>query len=64
VLLGAVVAVLVARGLQSQLYEVGTADPVSLAAAAALFGAVAMAVCVLPARRAARTDLSSALRQD
>jgi putative ABC transport system permease protein len=64
VLLGAVVAVLVARGLQSQLYEVGTADPASLAAAAVLFGVIAMAVCVLPALRAARTDLSSALRQE
>jgi putative ABC transport system permease protein len=64
VVFGALVAVLVARGLQSQLYEVGTADPISLAAAAALFGAVALAACLLPALRAARADLASALRQD
>jgi predicted permease len=64
VVFGAIVAVLVARGLQSQLYEVGTTDPVSLTAAAALFGAVAMIACLLPALRAARTDLASALRQD
>jgi putative ABC transport system permease protein len=64
VVFGTMVAVLIARGLQSQLYEVSTADPISLASASVLFGAVAIGVCLLPAVRAARTDLAMALRQD
>ena len=64
VVLGTLIAVLAARSLQSQLYEVGTADPLSLGAAAALFGLVAIVACLLPALRAARTDLAPALRQE
>lgn len=42
--------------LQSQLYETGAMDPRVIAAVAAMLIAVAMIACVLPARRAARTD--------
>jgi predicted permease len=42
--------------LQSQLYETGAMDPRVVAAAAAMLIAVAFVACVLPARRAAKTD--------
>jgi putative ABC transport system permease protein len=64
VVLGTAVAVFFGRALEAQLFEVKSADPVSLASAAVLFGAVALAVCLLPALRAARTDLLTALHQD
>ncbi len=62
--LGAVVAILVGRALDNYLFDVAAADPVSLAAAALLFGTVAFAICLLPATRAARIDLLHALHQD
>jgi putative ABC transport system permease protein len=64
VVLGTTVAVFFGRALEAQLFEVKSADPLSLASAAVLFGAVALAVCLLPALRAARTDLLMALHQD
>ena len=42
--------------LQSQLYETGAMDPAVVAAVAAVLIAVALVACVLPARRAAKTD--------
>jgi predicted lysophospholipase L1 biosynthesis ABC-type transport system permease subunit len=42
--------------LQSQLYETGAMDPRVVAAVAGMLIAVAMIACVLPARRAAKTD--------
>lgn len=64
VTLGAAVAVLVGRALEAQLYDVQSADPISLAAATLVFGVVALGACMLPAVRAARTDLSAALHQE
>jgi putative ABC transport system permease protein len=64
VILGVLVAVLVGRALEAQLYDVQSADPISLAAAAMLFATVAVGACMLPALRAARTDMSVALRQE
>jgi putative ABC transport system permease protein len=61
---GAVVAVFVGRALQGYLFEVNAFDPISLSGAAMLFGIVALAICLLPASRAAATDLLSALHQD
>ena len=42
--------------LQSQLYETGAMDPRVVAAVATMLVVVAMIACVLPARRAAKTD--------
>jgi predicted permease len=44
------------RTLQAQLYETGAMDPRVVAAVAGMLIAVAMIACVLPARRAAKTD--------
>ncbi len=45
-----------ARVLQSQLYQVGTADPVTFAAVAVGFTVVGVLAALLPARRAIRVD--------
>ena len=58
--IGAVVglagAFLLRRTLQSQLYETGAMDPAVVAAVAMVLIVVALIACVLPARRAAKTD--------
>lgn len=61
VVLGAALAVVLGRGLGGLLFEVESAHPLSLGAAAALFAAIASIACLLPAIRAARTDLATAL---
>jgi putative ABC transport system permease protein len=52
------------RLLSGLLFGVTPADPVTFVAVLAAVGVVAMAACSLPARRAASTDLLSALRGD
>ncbi|MGH9387940.1 MAG: ABC transporter permease [Vicinamibacterales bacterium] len=47
--------------IQAQLYEVGAMDPRVVSAVALLLGAVALVACLLPARRAAKTDPMIAL---
>ena len=42
--------------MQAQLYEVGAMDPRVVAAVGAVLGVVALTACLLPARRAAKTD--------
>jgi predicted permease len=64
IVLGIVVSIFVGRALAGQLFEVQAADPLSLGAAALVFGAVALLICLLPATRAAKTDLLAALHQD
>ena len=58
--LGAVAGVagafLLRQTLQSQLYETGAMDPRIIASVAGVLVAVAIVACVLPARRAAKTD--------
>ena len=54
--LGLVGAFLLRQTLQAQLYETGAMDPVVVTAVAAVLVAVALIACVLPARRAAKTD--------
>ena len=54
--LGLVGAFVLRQTLQSQLYETGAMDPTIVAAVAAVLIAVAFIACVLPARRAAKTD--------
>jgi putative ABC transport system permease protein len=62
--LGAVVAIVLGRALDNYLFGLRATDPISLGAAAALFGVVAFLTCLMPAMRAARTDLLNALHQD
>ena len=54
----------VGRLLESQLYGVGTMDPVALAATAAVLISVAALASWVPARRAARVDPAVALRSE
>ncbi len=54
--LGLAGAFLLRQTLQSQLYETGAMDPQVVAAVAGVLVAVALIACVLPARRAAKTD--------
>jgi predicted permease len=63
-LLGVPAALLAARVIRSQLFGVGTADPVTLLATCALLTAVAIVAGFLPARRAARVDPVVALRAE
>jgi predicted permease len=61
---GVVAALAVMRLLRAVLYEVSPRDPVALATAAAILGAVALAAHWLPARRAARVAPVEALREE
>lgn len=54
--LGLMGAFALRQTLQAQLYETGAMDPVVVAAVAAMLIIVALIACVLPARRAAKTD--------
>ena len=53
---GLVGAFFLRQTLQAQLYETGAMDPRVVAAVAGMLIAVALIACVLPARRAAKTD--------
>jgi len=55
-------ALVVARVLQSFLYEVGPTDPLTIAVAGLLFVAVTLIACWAPSRRAAAVDPLEALR--
>ena len=57
-------AMLLGRFLQSLLYSVGSADPLTLLGVAALLATVAIAACLLPAIRAVGIDPMTALRGD
>lgn len=61
--LGLVGAFLLRRTLESQLYEIGAMDPLVLALVGAVLLIVALIACLLPARRAARTDPAIALSE-
>jgi ABC-type antimicrobial peptide transport system permease subunit len=64
VVVGGVVAAAIGRALETLLFGVPTADVISIGAAAIGFGVIALVACLFPARRAARTDLVSALYQE
>jgi len=59
---GIVGAMLLARFLQSQLYGISAADPVTLVGVPAAIACAGLLACLLPARRAARVDPVIALR--
>jgi macrolide transport system ATP-binding/permease protein len=62
--IGALLAGAAAQAIRSQLMGVTPVDPVSFGGTAALLFMVALAACVIPARRAARLDPVRALRND
>jgi ABC-type antimicrobial peptide transport system permease subunit len=64
VIVGLAGAFAVTRFLQHLLYNVSPTDGASFAAAAVLLGLVAVAACVVPARKAARVDPVVALRAE
>ncbi len=62
--IGLIAAALSSRLLGALLFGVTARDPAVFIGVAALLGAVGLVACYLPARRAARTNLLEALRQD
>jgi putative ABC transport system permease protein len=63
VTVGVAAALALGRGMAGLLYGVQPADPVTLAAVACVLGVTAVGASYLPARRAARVDPATALRQ-
>jgi predicted permease len=64
ILVGVGASLLLTRVLGGLLYEVSPHDPLTLVGIAALLGAVALAACYLPARRATAVDPAIALRSE
>jgi putative ABC transport system permease protein len=62
--LGLLAAAGLARFLESLLYAVRPGDPATFVAIAVLIAAVALAACILPARRAMRVDPAGTLRTE
>jgi len=62
--LGAAAALGLSRLLQSLVFDVSTADPLTFGAMAALLGLVGLIACWLPARRAGRVDPLQAMRTE
>jgi ABC-type antimicrobial peptide transport system permease subunit len=60
---GAVSSAALGRVLESQLYGVSSGDPVTLAFISVVLGATTLASCLVPGRRAAKTDPAMALRE-
>jgi putative ABC transport system permease protein len=63
-LIGLVTVLILGRFLTSQLYEVSAHSPVLLGGTTFLLGLVALAACLIPARRATRVDPIIALRYE
>jgi len=61
---GILLAVFLARSIESLLYGVAPTDPLTFAGVCALLLGIALAACWLPARRAARLDPLIALRTE
>ncbi len=63
-ILGAAGAVALTRVMQGLLYGVGATDAYTFVAVAAILSSVALAACMIPARRAARVNPAIALRSE
>ena len=63
-LLGAVVALVATRWVESFLFGLAPSDPATWAAAATTLGLAAVAACAIPAWRAARMDPNAVLRAE
>jgi predicted permease len=61
---GLLLSLALSRALSALLYDVSPADPWSYLAAVAAIAAVALAACLLPARRAGRVEPTVALRAE
>ncbi len=64
VAVGVIAAMGLSRFLESLLYSVKPHDPATFAAVSLLIGVVALAACVVPARRAIRVDPMASLRSE
>ena len=62
--LGAVLALLISRGISTMLFSVTPTDPATFGAVAAILTVVALAASYIPARRATRVDPIVALRTE
>jgi putative ABC transport system permease protein len=62
--IGMALAWALTRTLQNVLYGVSAGDPATFLAVVALLGAIALAACYIPARRASRLDPIAVLRAD
>jgi ABC-type antimicrobial peptide transport system permease subunit len=61
---GLAASIATGRALGTLLFDVRPADPLVLATAVALVGAVAVTACVVPTLRALRVDPATTLRQE
>jgi putative ABC transport system permease protein len=64
IVLGVAGSMLLARALESLLFEVGATDPLTLASVAAGLAAITLLACWPPARRAATTNPLESLRSE
>jgi putative ABC transport system permease protein len=64
VLGGIVLALLAGLALSRMLFQVSPADPFVLAVSASIIAVATLIACFVPARRAARTDATTALRSE
>ncbi len=64
VAIGTLLALGASRLISGLLFGIGPADPVAFAVSAALFCAIGLAACLVPARRATRIEAAEALRAE